>query len=174
MVSNNHAVINTTQFHLCKSLIFIFSCPKGSVISLYQVPLGIKTNFFFFVNIGFSQMFTINAKTYLDMLFLNFCGYWSRVCTPNFSVLRPVLLTVPIILKEGKHGSKEKKVFLFLFCLGFSPIKLETLWKVSFYLNNNSHAVCVEDSKLRNRVEVKKDHNNQKCQLPFKIDIPIR
>ena len=28
--------------------------------------------------------------------------------------------------------------------------------------------------KLRNRVEVKKDHNNQKCQLPFKIDIPIR
>ena len=92
--------------------------------------------------------------------------------TTKFSVFRRVLLTVPIILKEGKHGSKEKKVFLFLFCLGFSPIKLETLWKVSFYLNNDSHAVCVEDSKLRNRVEVKKDlHNNQKCQLPFKIDI---
>ena len=71
---------------------------------------------------------------------------------------------------------EEKKVFLFLFCLGFSPIKLERHYEkyLSIRTIASSHAVCVEDSKLRNRVEVKKDHNNQKCQLPFKIDIPIR
>ena len=31
-----------------------------------------QNNFVLFVNIVFSQIFTINAKTYMDMLFLNF------------------------------------------------------------------------------------------------------
>ena len=70
--------------------------------------------FFFFVNIVFSQMFTINAKTYLDMLFLNFCGYWSRV------------------------GSRAKKVIIFNLVISLVPydkiswIRWWYLWCQSF------------------------------------------
>ena len=41
-------------------------CQKGSVISLQQIALQIKTNPFYFVDIVFDQKFTINAKSYLS------------------------------------------------------------------------------------------------------------
>ena len=64
-------MLDITMQPLIQHIDFYFFCLKGSVISLEINCLG-KQNIFFLVNIASGQEFTINAKTYLDMLFLNF------------------------------------------------------------------------------------------------------